>query len=243
MDSLRTYRHLNRSNLWRYVVLLGLSVVCASTLAATQSLATIRSTVQRFVHSEFSSLGTITRVEVSALDPRLTLSACKKPLEAFIPNGQHRLGSTTIGIRCNDNKPWSLYVPVRIVSNVNIMTAGRPLPRGKILTAEDISVSQRDAATLPYGFFVAPEVLVGQQLKRAVRPGDVFSPSMVSAPPLVERGQTVWIAAESGDIKVVVKGEALADAAAGERVRVRNLSSRRTLEAEVTGPATVRIPF
>lgn len=227
---------------WRYLLLVILCASCTMALASTQSLATIRSTVERYVHAEFSALGTITAVEVSSLDPRLRLSACKKPLTPFTPNGQHRLGNTTIGIRCDDSKPWSLYVPVRIVSSVNILTAARPLPRGSILTADDISVSQRDVAALPYGYFTDLELLTGMQLKRAIRPGDVFSPALVTPPPVIERGQIVWIAAEAGGIQVTVKGEALADAATGERVRVRNLSSKRTIEAEVTGPAMVRVP-
>jgi flagella basal body P-ring formation protein FlgA len=228
--------------LWQCLFLLALAAGCTSALAAPQSLAMIRAAAERHVRAEFSELGTITAVEVSTLDPRLRLSACKKPLTPFTPNGQHRLGNTTIGIRCDDDKPWSLYVPVRIVSHVKILTAARPLPRGSILTPDDISISQRDAATLPYGFFTNPELLTGLQLKRAIRPGDVFSPAMVAPPPLIERGQIVWIAAEAGGIAVTVKGEALADAAAGERVRVRNLSSKRTIEAEATGPAMVRVP-
>lgn len=242
MSNSHTQHERRGRALWRYLFLLALAFGCTSALAATQSLATIRSAVERHVHAEFSELGPITSVEVSTLDPRLRLSACKKPLAPFTPNGQHRLGNTTIGVRCEDDRPWSLYVPVRIVSNVNILTAARPLPRGSILTPDDISTSQRDAATLPYGFFTDPDLLAGLQLKRAIRPGEVFSPTMVTPPPLIERGQTVWIAAETEGIKVTVKGEALADAAAGERVRVRNLSSKRTIEAEVTGPAMVRVP-
>lgn len=222
--------------------LLIISASASALAAATQSLTAIQLAVERHIEAEFSSLGSISDIEVSPLDPRLRLSACKKPLTPFTPAGQHRLGNTTIGIRCDDDKPWSLYVPVRIASSVNILTASRPLARGSILTAADISTSQRDVATLPYGFFTDQEQLAGMQLRRAVRPGDVFSPAIVTAPPLIERGQTVWITAKTGGIQVMMKGEALADAAADERVRVRNLSSKRTVEARVIGPAMVQVP-
>lgn len=240
MDSQNISSRYIRLALRISLMLLMLSVFCAPASSAPQSLAEIRSAVEQHVLSEFGTLGEITAIEVSTLDPRLKLSACDQPLSTFTPNGQHRLGNTTIGIRCDNHKPWSLYVPVRIVSNVNILTAARSLGRGSILTAEDISIKQHDAASLPYGFFTDSSELIGQQLKRAVRPGEVFAPTMVTPPPLVERGQTVWIAAEAGGIKVSVKGEALTDGAAGQRVRVRNLSSKRTIEAEVMGPAMVR---
>jgi flagella basal body P-ring formation protein FlgA len=110
-----------------------------------------------------------------------------------------------------------------------------------VLSRQDLVAVQRDVGALPYGYFTDSETLVGQQLKRPVRPGDILSPAMVAPAPAVERGQTVWIAAESGGIKVTMKGEALADGAIGERVPVRNLSSKRVLEAEVISANLVRV--
>ncbi len=224
-------------------LLLGLTTCWAPAQAGIQSLEAIRASVERYVRTEFSALGEISAVEVSALDPRLQLAACEQPLEPFTPAGQRRLGHATIGIRCSGERPWTLYVPVRIESTVKIMTAARALPRGKILTPDDIKPVVRDVAALPYGYFTSADILTGQKLKRAVRPGEVLSPTMVAPAPLVERGQIVWIATKASGIEVRMQGEALADGAAGERINVRNLSSRRILEAEVVDNGLVQVPW
>lgn len=227
---------------WRHAVLL-LLLVSASPATAKHPLEDIRQNVERFVHAEFASLGNITAVEVTRLDPRLALARCDQPLEPFVPNGQRRLGNATIGVRCDGQRPWTLYVPVRITSSVNILTARRPLSRGTVLAADDLVTVERDAAGLPYGYFTDPAQLIGQQLKRSVRAGDILTPAMVAPAPLVQRGQRVWIATQGGGVNVAMEGEALQDGAAGERIRVRNLSSKRVVEAEVVSDSLVRVPW
>ena len=120
-----------------------LLLVSASPATAKHPLEDIRQNVERFVHAEFASLGNITAVEVTRLDPRLALARCEQPLEPFVPNGQRRLGNATIGVRCDGQRPWTLYVPVRITSSVNILTARRPLSRGTVLAADDLVTVER----------------------------------------------------------------------------------------------------
>lgn len=225
------------------VIALLLLIASWPAAAERQSLEAIRKSVEGYVRAEFQELGAITAVDVAQLDPRLTLAPCEQELAPFTPNGQRRLGNATIGIRCEGERPWTLYVPVRIASSVNILTSRRPLPRGSILTEQDIAVVQRDAASLPYGYFTNPAELIGMQLRRPLRPGEVFSPAMVTPAPLVQRGQKVWIATQTGGVSVAMQGEALNDGAAGERIRVRNLSSKRVLEAEVISSNQVQVPW
>lgn len=234
---IRTGRQACRS------IVIALGLLAATAATAGQSLQTVRDSVERFVRSEYAELGTITEVDVSKLDPRLRLAACDEPLTPFTPNGQRRLGNVTVGIRCDGARPWTLYVPVRIVSSVKIMTASRALPRGNVLSEQDLAAVERDAGALPYGYFTDSKQLIGQRLRRTIRPGDVLSPAMVEPAPVIARGQTVWIAGEAGGISVRMKGEALTDGAVGERIRVRNLSSRRVLQVEVINANLVKVPL
>jgi flagella basal body P-ring formation protein FlgA len=223
--------------------LLALLWLLPTSAGAAQSLAEIEQAVKAHVEREFSTLGTISAIEITSLDPRLKLADCDKPLEAFTANGQRRLGNTTIGVRCSGVRPWTLYVPVKIASQVTVLTAAQPLARGALLKPSDLVPIARDAAALPHGYFIEPRELTGMQLKRALRAGEVILPNAVSRPPLVERGQEVLLTAEAGGIKVSMKGEALQDGAAGERIQVRNLSSRKVVEGEVLGRNHVRVPL
>lgn len=229
---------------------LGLAVLVCGLLWATpgaavkrQSLQEVAGTVRQFVRQSYADLGTVSSVEVTSLDPRLNLAACEVPLQAFAANGQRRLGNTTVGVRCGGEKPWTLYVPVKIVSQVTVLASAQPLRRGSVLKASDLVPISRDAATLPHGYFVEPKALVGMQLKRSIRAGEAIVPSAVTAAPVVERGQEVLLTAAINGIEVSMKGEALEDGAAGERIQVRNLSSRRVVEGEVIGRNRVRVPL
>lgn len=59
--------------------------------------------------------------------------------------------------------------------------------------------------------------------------------------PLVKRGDAIVIAVRSGALTITAHGKALSDGAMGDRVRVTNDATRRTLQAVVEGPARVKI--
>ena len=58
---------------------------------------------------------------------------------------------------------------------------------------------------------------------------------------LVRRGQIVTLVAGGGPVEIRTTGKALADGAAGERVRVRNERSNRIVEGVVAEDGTVRV--
>ena len=64
---------------------------------------------------------------------------------------------------------------------------------------------------------------------------------MVRAAIAVRRGERVSILATTAALQVRMEGEALSDGAIGEIIRVRNLSSRQEIEAQVVGPGQVQV--
>jgi flagella basal body P-ring formation protein FlgA len=58
---------------------------------------------------------------------------------------------------------------------------------------------------------------------------------------LIHRGQSVILAARTGGVEVSAPGVALADAAAEQRVRVRNLNSLKVIEGVADTAGVVRV--
>jgi flagella basal body P-ring formation protein FlgA len=81
---------------------------------------------------------------------------------------------------------------------------------------------------------------VGMRLKRSLPMGAVLTPAYLESPMLVRRGDQVVIRADLPGMDVRASGTALGSAAAGERLRVRNESSGRIVEAIVTARGEVR---
>jgi flagella basal body P-ring formation protein FlgA len=62
----------------------------------------------------------------------------------------------------------------------------------------------------------------------------------VESQKLVKRGQQVVLLAQTSSIIVKMSGKAMADGAAGEKIKVKNLSSDRVIEGIVTENGSVR---
>ncbi|MEW6220153.1 MAG: flagellar basal body P-ring formation chaperone FlgA [Thermodesulfobacteriota bacterium] len=120
-----------------------------------------------------------------------------------------------------------------------VVVARRDLPRDTVLAAGDITVATRPSAAAGAAA-LEPAAVVGLRLGRALRQGEVVPADSLDKPPLVARGDRVTIVAASGGIVVKATGEVREAGAAGDRVRVQNLGSRREILAEVVDSRTVR---
>ncbi len=207
-----------------------------------QSHKSIYQAAKSFVRSHvISNKNKQAKIKVGTLDSRLKLKKCQKPLQAFMPDGSRDLGKTTIGVKCNGSKPWSLHVPVTISVYKKVLVASRQLQKGTLLTESDIELKTIDLARLHYGFFEKVKQGAGKKLKRRILAGAVFTPGMLKNPQLIRRGQQITIMAQSGRMMVRMKGKALANGAIGERIKVLNVKSRKKLEGVITPSGEVNV--
>ncbi len=173
------------------------------------------------------------RAEAARLDPRLRLPACATTPETFDPPGRRGGANVSVGVRCMAGAEWTLYIPVRVEMRAEVLVLGTAAGRGESLSARHLRLEEHDVAQLNGGWMTSPEEALGMTLRRPLRPGQVITREALEPERLVRRGQRVAVIAGHGSIAVRSEGEALADAAAGERVRVRNLRSRQVVEGLV----------
>ncbi len=231
-----------RAPVFRAVAVAWLLLVPAIGVSAPiQSADSIRSTVTEFVGQQTNHYGSRVRVKVGRIGPRLRLPRCSEPLGAFQPPGSRILGNTTIGVRCNGESPWTIYVPayVQVIQPVAMST--RPLARGEVITDSDIKMVERDLAALKMGYIIDRKQPVGKVLKRSIGSDTIITPRLIELPRLVRRGEQVTIVAESLGIEIRATGEALADGARGDLIKVRNTTSKKVIEAIVSGPGMVKV--
>ncbi|OOG27135.1 flagella basal body P-ring formation protein FlgA [Thioalkalivibrio denitrificans] len=194
-------------------------------------------TAARDAHGE----GFDVTVTPGRLDPRLRLRRCDHGLEAFLGPGSRMAGSTTVGVRCPGPVTWTLYVPVNISVHGQVLVLTRPLPRGSLLEDAALRLERHDVGNLSGGYLSDLQEARHMVLRRALPAGTVLTPQMVEPPRLVQRGQRVMLVAENPAVTVRVAGEALADGSLGQRVQVRNLSSRRVVEGTVLSRGVVGV--
>jgi flagella basal body P-ring formation protein FlgA len=202
----------------------------------------IQATAESFIADVIlSSHGAEPVVKAGSLDSRLRLKQCDSPLEAFQPAGSRALGNTTVGVRCTGNITWTLYVPVSTSLFGDVVVAARPLPRASLLAKQDLKLARRDLARLHSGYYSHIEQVVGLQTGRNIAMDTAISSLLVKEPLAVKRGQRVNLTAGAGGIEVRMTGEAMSDGTAGERIKVRNLSSKRVVDGIVKSATTIQV--
>ncbi|WP_298622934.1 flagellar basal body P-ring formation chaperone FlgA [uncultured Legionella sp.] len=209
-----------------------------------QSLDLLKNKIESYVLNELST-HTQGRVQVQAdkLDPRLNLRACaEEKLELFNPYQTPMLSTNTMGIKCmEENNHWTLYVPVRINVLKTVLVAKRALIKGKRITSDDIYPIEMDTQRLKQGYFTDSRELIGLVCKHDISPDNPLNPYNIELAKMVHRGEQVTIVASDEGLSVSMGGIAMSEGALGESVRVKNLSSKRVIEAEVSGNKTVKV--
>jgi len=220
----------------------GLLLLIPPVVAGNQPTEILRQTVLEFLQTQ-TAKRTEQDVEISVgrIDRRLKLATCQESPSAFLAAGAKLQGKLTVGLRCTGPKPWTVYVPAHIKIFAEVVAATQPLIRGQEITTNDIMFVRQELSQLRSGYFIKTEAVIGKILTQNIAAGHAITPKRVKAAVLVRRGEKVTIIASVGALKVKGKGEALKDAARGERVSVRNSQSKRIVHGIATKPGTVNV--
>ena len=180
-------------------------------------------------------------IKMGRLDPRLRLTECEIPLTATLAAGSRFAGKTTVHISCNGSVPWTAYLSAQINLYANVIKTAQPLSIGHILQKSDLVKSEENLSQLKYGFFTDSQSLIGKQLKRRLPQNRVIKANYVKSATLVKRGELVSIIAQNSGYSVKMTGTAMMNGARGDRIRVKNLSSKRIIEGIVKESGVVSI--
>lgn len=193
--------------------------------AERQEIPPILEAVENYVRGETAGFPGQVIVSLGAVDPRLNLPACQA-LELFIPAGGRLWGQATVGVRCNNQTPWTVYVPVGVKVMANVVYAAKPLAQGQPVAASDLALQKADLAQLPAGILTEQSQAVGKTLATSIASGQPLRRDMLRSPLVVLQGQSVKLLARGRGFNVSSEGKALAAAAAGQVAQVRTHSGQ-----------------
>lgn len=225
-------------------------LVCTAAILAAQtamaepmeSHQSIRAAAESFIAAEvLASYDVMPTVEAGRLDSRLKLAPCDQPLETNLPPGGRMLGNAIVGVRCSGTKPWNIYVPVKVSLYESVLVTANPVSSGQVISAGDVKLIERDVTRLHSGYFSGTADVVGKKVKRSLPLGAVITRTMLRESIAIKRGQRISLVSGSGGLQVRMTGVAMADGAAGDRIEVRNLSSKRVIEGVVLSSADVQV--
>jgi flagella basal body P-ring formation protein FlgA len=206
-------------------VLLMLLALCAQSVwaATPQSHERIRETALAYAQAQSRSLPGKVSIQIGEIDPRTVLRACAAP-EAFLPGGSQLIGKTSIGVRCNEQPGWTIFVQADIRVTATLLVANRPLSQNTVLGENDFSLQSGELGQP--GILTDPAQAVGKTLKFGIGAGQVLRQDMLRAPFVVTQGQTTEVRVHGKGFAIRASGQALNNGAEGQNVQVRMASGQ-----------------
>jgi len=217
-------------------MLLGLFALPAFAAEPAQAA---RTTAEQWLRDQYATQGARVVAQAGTLDPRLQLAPCPTALSASLQEGTRLMPRMNVTVRCPGADGWTLRVPVQLQVFRQVLVIVRPLQRGDGVRPDDVRSEERDVTRLGYGYVSDMGEVEGRTLSRAMAAGSVLTPAALGGRTAVKAGDQVQLVSRLDGIEVRASGVALGSGDSGSRLRVRNGSSGKVIDAMVTAPGEV----
>jgi flagella basal body P-ring formation protein FlgA len=216
-------------------------VLATAEIANPQDSAMLEALAKSEAALQFPKLTDRQRFLVGPVESHLQFEKCSRPVKPFVASPQHMKDRVMIELRCQDPKPWHLYVPVRIVGTSAVAVAAHAIIAGTVIKAADLKSEEHDISELPLGFLDDPSIAIGLTASRPIAGGAYLTNQQLVAPKAVQRGQSVTLLADANGMSIRMAGRALSDGLMNQRVKVQNLSSGKIVEGIARSEQIVEI--
>jgi flagella basal body P-ring formation protein FlgA len=169
------------------------------------------------------------------------------PLDSIALARVEKLGlETTVS---GGHRPWTGRQYFKLVSNQTglettvmtkvskiqpVVTVLRTIERGELIRTSDVTIRQHEGILSRSAVSSLGEA-VGMEAQRTIKADSIVLKNQLSAPLLVERGETVTVFARTAGITVRSYAVARQDGAKGELVQVEKIDSKDRFMARVSG--------
>ena len=181
------------------------------------------------------------RVRDNVILPKGKISYGVEPLKNTDFKGSVPL---PLHFKVNGSFQKRILVTADIEVSAEVVVTKRPLRRYRRITEDDIEMREKNLAELSTNVILDYEEVLGKRAKRNISANRVLRSDLIEFPPLVKRGDVVQIIAESGGLRITALGMVKQrEGRRGERVRIENIDSKKSLYGRVLDARTVKVDF
>lgn len=215
----------------------GAPAIAAAT--PTRTIDAVRNAAEQALRKQYLLPGSRIEVTSRPIHLRRQLAECHEPLRTTIARYATAASNMTVQVQCPQPDGWTVRVPVQLQLFRSVLVTSRPLLRGDGLSGADVHAEERDVTRLGYGYIENLGQFAGRTLARNLARGSVLTPGALGGRRMVRAGDQVQMLARLGGIEVRATGVALGSGDNGARLRVRNESSGKVVDAMVSAPGEV----
>ncbi len=179
-------------------------------------------------------------VKAGTIDERLPLTRCEDALTISLPARMEIRRNTTVYLKCEGEKSWDLYLPIRVSIQKPYVTVAVPVAKGDILSEPMLTLAYQDQTLIRGDYLTDPTALIGVRSKRELKPGQPIRLTQVC---VVCKGDQVTLSAENSSMQIKTMARALQDGSFGDMIRLVNTRSGRTVQGQVSAVGSVVVTF
>jgi flagella basal body P-ring formation protein FlgA len=155
------------------------------------------------------------------------------------------LGATpfTVKIEVDGREASSLVMQANINVLRDAVVTTTAIPANNLIEQSDVELRRMNITAANGKCFASLDEVVGMATTAYLQAGSVVTEKVITAPILVRRGEAVQLIASRSGFAIRTIGVAQQDGKRGAIIRVINPSTRKIIEAEVTGPQRARVIF
>lgn len=165
--------------------------------------------------------------------------------EMIVSFAKEALGSqpNAVVLSCEGTDNRHVYVPIQIQIMTKVLSVNRLISMGDVITENDISYELYDKNRLYEGYFKEKQDVIGLSVSRTISAGSPLTKKNLKQLPAVKRNQTITLAIRKGAIEVEMIGIAKSDGYVDGLIKVLNPTSKKIVDAVVTGKDRAEIIY
>lgn len=177
------------------------------------------------------------KIQTVAIDPRIKITACNQPLQLNIPEN-HNSRNINVKISCLDDKPWKIFIPVKVSITIPVVIAKQYIAKGSLLDNSNLAVVLKDSLQTRGEFYNSIEQVENNKALKSLPKGRIVSPNNIC---LVCKGENVTINATTSGLSIQTAGIALNNGVLNEIIKVKNVRSGRIISGQIKAANYVEI--
>lgn len=213
----------------------GADSVNATTLHVELSREMVAEDLRRFIQSEMPWDSTEATIDVTPPpnnlmlpEGDLTLEWNPSPLYRYLGQGTIR-GEAIVDGEVRD----AFYCKVDVQAYGDVVVAAKDIPRGSVISRNDLTLEKRALSTMRNGYFRDPAELVGMVARSTIFPDTVLTSRHAMPRRIIRRNQVVTVEVKKGSLVVRDRAVAMGNAAAGDLLICRRTDSREEFQGIV----------
>jgi flagella basal body P-ring formation protein FlgA len=132
---------------------------------------------------------------------------------------------------------------VRIEVAREFVVSSKVLVKDTLISTGDVHLQKKWVRSIPINTVSKLEDVIGKTISISIRPNAEIMRNMLKEALAVKRGKLVQVLLDNGALRITSTGLSEEDGVEGSLIKVRNLSSNKTIYARVIGDAKVRVDF